>query len=138
MTAFNALTNGVSTLTIDRPPRVLNRFADRGRRGVVHESLAGNRIKIEVDIAPDNSKLHLEFTKLTLAQAETLATLADAGGVVTAKLYSGDGDFSVVFGEKDDLEFEAIVGDHPDADRSGSALPSTITYYRAKVVLYKV
>ena len=116
MSDFTVLTSTAGSLIVDRAPIVLDRYGDRGKRSTISPAITGIRYVIESTSSPDDSKLKLVFTKLTLAQAETLATILDAGGVITARLKTGGSTFAVAYGGEHNIE--AIIGDHPDGDRA--------------------
>jgi len=138
MSSFVVLSNGTTSLTVDRPPILVERFQDRGRQTAVASSVSGQRIVTEYDATPTNAKLVLKFTLLDAAQAETLAVLLDAGGIITTRLKSGGTPFYAVFGPREETTFDAVIGDHPDSARDGSAINSRLTWQRAQVTMYKM
>jgi len=136
MSSFACLASTSYTLTLDRAPIIVDRHGDRGKRTNVTAGLTGKRFVIQPTATHDASKLILKFTLLTAAQAETLADILDEGGVLTVRLYTGDTPFSAAYSGEHTIE--ALIGDHPDADRDGAALSSRLTPHKAEVHLYRL
>ena len=136
MSSFACLASASYTLTLDRAPIIVDRHGDRGKRTVVTAGITGKRFVTESTATPDDALLILRFTLLTAAQAENLADIIDEGGVLTVRLFTGDTPFSAAYAGEHTIE--ALVGDHPDADRDGASLPSRLTPRKAEVTLYKL
>ena len=136
MSAFACLASASYTLTIDRPPIVVDRHGDRGKRANVTTGITGKRFITQTTSSPDDARLVLKFSLLMAAEAETLADILDEGGTLTVRLYTGDTPFSAAYAREHTIT--PLIGDHPDADRDGASLPSRLTPYKAEVTLYRL
>jgi len=137
MSTFTTLTSASGSLIVDRAPIITERFGDRGKQSYVTKAITGVVYVVESTSTPPNSELNILFTKLTAAQAETLASILDGGGVITAKLKVGGSTFPAAYGGVHSIE--AIVGDYPDGDRAaGAALDTQLTKQSASVTLYRL
>ena len=138
--SVDVITNGTTTLTLtDSLPVLVGRYNDRGPQVAVAPVLGGGRVIVEYDTTASDSMLTLRFVLLTLAQANTLATLIDAGGLVTITLTPGGTPFAAKLAGRDAHTIEPFLDKpHPDSDLAGAALDPVLTRYRADIVAYRV
>jgi hypothetical protein len=124
------LERGATQLLLDVPPRVMNRHQEGGPQRAATRALTGHPIGVEFTQVNNDPVETWGMETLTEAQAETLRTLLDSAGPLTAKPTRGTSDtFTAIFGPNWILE--PIIGPYTNT------APSTIRYYRARVELLK-
>jgi hypothetical protein len=112
---------------LDREPRHLNRYNRSGPARVANIAITGKPITVEYHQEAGEWLVELALEQLTAAKADTLRTLADTPGPLTAKWTAGVSTTYTVTINR--IEFEPIIGHFPDG------APTGLQYQRVEIEL---
>jgi hypothetical protein len=137
VSGYSGTSSTASSMTLPRPPIVLERQKDRGpATAVAGPTLAGTMVVQQWPNARQRF-LKLRITLLSAAQVDTLRTLINAGGMVTVNLGVGS-TIVAVFAEEATQEIVPLLTDYPECDDAGSSLPDGRKVYAATLTLVRV
>jgi hypothetical protein len=123
------LERGATKLTLDRAPRIADRYQEGGPLRAAATSLEATPMTTEWVTSENRRELVLILEKLTEAQTSTLRDLLDSIGPVTVKTDpNSTNTVTAVF--RPGHRIDAVVGDYPDN------APSSIRYHRAVIPLH--
>lgn len=133
-----ALTRGGTSLTVDVPPKVLDRAVEGGPDRAAAIGLTGAPIVVEWPAPSHAAHLRLRWEQLSGAQVTTLNTLLDGVGPVTVRLYTGGSTVSCMFGPRSEQKIVPLLGEYPEKLADGSAQLAERTQCSAELVLYRI
>jgi len=114
-------------LLLDREPRHLNRYNRSGPARVSNVAITGKPITVEYHQEAGEWIVDLAIEQLTAAKADTLRTLANTAGPLTAKWTLGVSTTYTVTINR--IDFEPIIGHYPDG------APTGLKYERVEIEL---
>ena len=136
--SFVALTNAGGSLTVDVPPKVLNRAAEGAPDRSVAVSLAGTPIVTEWVGAQLAQRLVLRWEVLSGAQVATLLAILQTTGTVTVRLYTGGSTILCAWAPRDEQKITPLLGDYPERLASGATQLTTRTQCSAELTLIRI
>lgn len=123
----------------DAPPIIMDRHMEGGPARSYEIAITNSPCVVEYKVNVDKAKLKIRVPQMTAAQMAILETLIGATGPVTVKVEAGTSATIVCgFGPRSEHQFLPYTGDYPDGDKTGGALPSTLTTYNATISLLRL
>lgn len=138
--SFAAITRGGTSLTVDIPPKILDRFAEGGPERGGGVGLTGAAIVTEWPAASHAAVLRLRWEYLEGSLITTLNTLIDGTGPVTVKRYAADTGITCMFAPRSAQKIVSLTDPegYPETLADGSAQLAARQRCSVELTLYRI